>query len=154
MLLSRAGSTKCSAMKMQPSTKETMTTTITVNLTIIRARHDRRGDALGNPIVVVEKRSFDTDAQADNYHNEMVLWVQEMPEPSSELNHFPRRKIYPTMDGLFTILDKMHGPDDLWAIRQTVDLNEGLDVPDFMQPVNTDDLAHPEGMTALWDTDH
>lgn len=112
-----------------------MTTTTRIVTTIVTSKTEREGDVTGIPVTILdEKETFDTDAQADSYNHDLRLWLEEFPKPSNEVNLFPRRKVAPTEDELFAILDKIHGPKDLWFDTYVIEeVPEVLDVPSFMK---------------------
>lgn len=115
-----------------------MTTTITTYVSTVVSKNEKEGDVTGIPVQTLrEKYTFDTDAQAESFNHELRIWLEDFPRPSSEINLFPKRRVTPTQDELFRIIDGFYDRKDLWGDNPIEEATEVLDVPTFMK-VNGD----------------
>jgi hypothetical protein len=103
-----------------------------VSGSVVVQKRDYEGDVTGLPVIPFnEKHEFDTDAQTDSYMDQVKVWLSELPMPNNFVHPFPRLKVPATEEKLLSILDVMHGPDDLWWTREP-NFDTELDVPEWL----------------------
>jgi len=85
---------------------------MSTTITLVVQKRDKRGDALPDVTLIKDSYKFETDAQADDYFGELMVWLDERPIPDPEIHPFPRKKARDPME-VEAIIEDMITPECL-----------------------------------------
>jgi hypothetical protein len=92
------------------------------------------GDDVSTPVVFTDVQEFEHPEDVEDFMECVELWHREYPKPNGNFNPFRKVKTPATEEQLIEILDKLHGPMELWydnMVYSPMQLDEPL--PSFMQ---------------------